>query len=496
MPTVKIDLSNLPLVTNEVYYPLYNNQDRYLVLMGGGSSGKSVFTAQKMIYRCLTESGHRFLALRKVKNTIRDSVFTELKKAIHSWGMQELFVIPAGVSGELYIRCVNGNEILFAGLDDVEKLKSIVGITSMWIEEASELTPEDFRQLDIRMRGQTANYKQIMLTFNPISISHWLKDEFFSGEPKPETTTLKTTYRDNRFLDAAAIRVLEGFRQTDPYYYTVYCLGEWGVLGQSVFNAEIVTNRLIELRDTYRAAPPTRYSLTSDLSAAGEPVKNTSRMTPDSAGCLTVYADPQPRHPYVIGADTAEGGIDFSVAHVIDNVTGQQVAVWRGHTDVDLFAYELYKLGSVYNSALIAPEVNFDSHVIRTLERLQYPRLYMRTDTDQIGGHIQRKFGFKTTSLTRPQVIGNLVQIVRDGIDCINDLDTLDEMLTFVRNDSGRPEAQPGKHDDCVMALAIAYSPFVREQQSMAAEIEPENKPVKLFDKLGIAKQEASWKTW
>ena len=494
MDKVSIDLSNLPHVTNSVYYPLYSNQSRYLVLMGGGSSGKSVFTAQKMIYRCLTETGHRFLALRKVKNTIRESVFTELKKVIHSWGMQRLFVIPAGVSGDLYIRCVNGNEILFAGLDDVEKLKSIVGITSMWIEEASELTPEDFRQLDIRMRGQTANYKQIIITFNPISITHWLKDEFFGSEPKEDCTTLRTTYKDNRFLDDAAIKVLEGFRQTDPYYYMVYCLGEWGIIGQSVFDAEKVTERLLYLRDIYKASPPMRGELEGTTDDRGDPVKGAPVFAESAAGRLLVYEPPQAGIPYVLSGDTAEGGLDYSVGDVINNITGEQVAVWRGHTDTDLFAKELFKLGMWYNQALIAIEVNHDSHPVKELQRLGYPRQYLREEEDTITHKLQRKYGFRTTTATRPPLIGNLVAIVRETPHLINDLMTLEEMLTFVRNEHGKPEAQAGKHDDTVMALAIAHR--AREQQSMAAEVEREDRPVKLLDKLGIGKQEKNWKTW
>ena len=54
--------------------------------------------------------------------------------------------------GDLRIAFPNGSEILFAGLDDVEKLKSIYDITGIWIEEASELLEADFNQLDIRLR--------------------------------------------------------------------------------------------------------------------------------------------------------------------------------------------------------------------------------------------------------------------------------------------------------------------------------------------------------
>lgn len=70
---------------------------------------------------------------------------------------------------DMRINFPNGSEILFSGLDDVEKLKSIYAITGIWIEEASELDEGDLNQLDIRLRGETRFYKQIILSFNPIS---------------------------------------------------------------------------------------------------------------------------------------------------------------------------------------------------------------------------------------------------------------------------------------------------------------------------------------
>ncbi|HOO13450.1 MAG TPA: phage terminase large subunit, partial [Bacillota bacterium] len=117
----------------------------------------------------------RFIVVRKVKETLRDSVFAELVNCITRWEMRELWKIPKGRNSELYLKCLNGSEILFFGLDDVEKLKSIQGITGIWVEEASELEPGDYKQLDIRLRGKTKFYKQMIITFNPIYKGHWLE---------------------------------------------------------------------------------------------------------------------------------------------------------------------------------------------------------------------------------------------------------------------------------------------------------------------------------
>ena len=120
-----------------------------------------------------------------------------------------------------------GNEILCAGMDDPEKIKSIAGITSVWCEEATELDELDFNQLELRVRGQTANYKQFIITFNPISEQHWLKRRFFDI-PDDEVYILHTTYRDNSFLDADYIHHLTERVKANPNLHKVYVLGEWG----------------------------------------------------------------------------------------------------------------------------------------------------------------------------------------------------------------------------------------------------------------------------
>jgi len=103
MAKPKLNFSYLPEITNDIYYPLYDNTDRYLVLWGGGSSGKSYFAAEKIIYRTLTEKGHKILCVRKVGKTIRESQFAELKRVCQAWGVSHLFRFPKVVTSELYI---------------------------------------------------------------------------------------------------------------------------------------------------------------------------------------------------------------------------------------------------------------------------------------------------------------------------------------------------------------------------------------------------------
>lgn len=342
----------------------------------------------------------------------------------------------------------------------MEKLKSIYNITGIWIEEASELEEQDFNQLDIRLRGETAYYKQIIISFNPVSALHWLKKRFFDT-PDERALTHRSTYRDNRFLDAEAIRTLEGFRDTDPYYYAVYCLGEWGVTGQTVFPARIVQERLSQL-----SIPGERGFFDYDYDDVRIQDPKWARA---EDGYITVYRPPEDGVPYVIGADTAGEGSDYFVAQVLDNRTGEQVAVLRrDHIDEDLFARQLYCLGIYYNTALIGPETNFSTYTVLELERLRYPRLYVRETEDSYTHRPKQAFGFRTDNKTRPAAIAGLVAFVRDHPELFHDRATLEEMLTFVRNEAGRPEAENGAHDDCILALAIAHR--IRGQQRTTRE--------------------------
>jgi phage terminase large subunit len=235
MPKVRIDLSRIYEAINTAFHWLLDDDHRIQVLIGGGAASKSYSVGQAKLYKHLTEKGHRTLVIRKVGKTLRHSVFDLLLGIISSWDMGDLFKVN---KTDMLITClVTGNQFIFSGLDDVEKLKSIYGVTDIWIEEASEITEADFMQLNLRMRGESLNKKQITFTLNPIYIGHWIKKRFFD-RVEPDCITHRSTYRDNEFLDSDSKKMLEGI--TDPYFKAVYVDGEWGVYGNVVFSNYII----------------------------------------------------------------------------------------------------------------------------------------------------------------------------------------------------------------------------------------------------------------
>ena len=189
-------------------------------------------------------------------------------------------------------------------------------------------------------------------------------------------------------------------------------------------------------------------------------------------GEIAIYDEPRAGYPYVIGGDTAGEGSDFFVGQVLDNTSGAQVAVLRQENGEGEFVRQLYCLGRHYNDALLGVEANFSTFPNAELERLGYRRLYVREALDTYTGRVRQSFGFRTDSVSRPRILSELVELAEHHMELIHDYDTLGEMLTFVRNEAGRAEAQEGKHDDCVMALAIAH--HIRSQQRATVEAPPE----------------------
>lgn len=248
------DLTELRKCTNEIFWPQYFIKDRYLINYGGAGSGKSHFIAQKYLVRIIIgikkKIAHKILVLRKTQPAARKSVFALFRYYNALWGLDSVCNTN---KSDMTLNYDGGSEILFGGFDDPEKIKSIEGLTSIWAEEATEFSRSDFRQMDLRIRGNLPTYPQICISFNPIECE-WLQKEFFEYGPdtkdiskkaerykrfektikvgskiiKLNGTMLLTTYKDNKFLDEQYKAVLEGLKEQDESYYQIYTLGLWG----------------------------------------------------------------------------------------------------------------------------------------------------------------------------------------------------------------------------------------------------------------------------
>lgn len=264
--------------------------------------------------------------------------------------------------------------------------------------------------------------------------------------------------------------------------------------GECIFNTEALQIRRENIQGLKYKLGYFKYNKTVD--AEENIILSNIEFVEDNTGCIKIINEPDNTIPYVIGGDTAGEGSDSYTLQVIDNTTLKQVAVLKQtKTDDDLYAEQAYCLGLMYNTALIGLEVNFSGYPTKHLQKLNYPRMYYREMFDEIDQRKVFKYGFKTTSQTRPQIISELTKILREDISVLQDEGTIDECLTFVKTENGKAEAIAGKHDDLVMALAIAYG--IRHQQETFKQKE-EKKEVKLPFALQTEddKETIDWGEW
>ena len=172
---------NISVAINPAYMPYLNKPQFMQIFYGGSSSGKSFFICQKIILDNL--DGCNWLVCRNVARTIRKSVYNEICKAISRMGLREYFKVNA--SDMVITNLLNGKQILFAGLDDPEKVKSITPadgvLERVFVEEATEVKREAILQLKKRLRGRSPKSKHILLAFNPILKTHFIYKDYFGG---------------------------------------------------------------------------------------------------------------------------------------------------------------------------------------------------------------------------------------------------------------------------------------------------------------------------
>ena len=185
--------------------------------------------------------------------------------------------------------------------------------------------------------------------------------------------------------------------------------------------------------------------------------------TETEKGGVRIWQEPEEGVPYVLGGDTAGEGSDCFTAFVIDNRTGRQVAELQQRQSEILYARQIYCLGRYYNDALAAVEVNFSTYPERKLEEWEYPNLYQRERFDTYANTMVKAYGWETSGKTRPQALAQLHTVMEESPELVVSQWTLGEMVVFVYDAHGKPQAAVGEHDDLVMAAAITHT--ARTQQ-------------------------------
>lgn len=247
--------------------------------------------------------------------------------------------------------------------------------------------------------------------------------------------------------------------------------------GTPIFNNSKVNARIEVLRKKYKIEPPKKghFIFEWDDPDKEDRIKEKSiKFVEDPNGFITIYEPPIGGYPYVLAGDTKGESInsDMFAGTVINNVTGNRAAVLHGQwASSKPYTWQMYCLGHYYNLALIGIEMNFNTGPIEELERLHYPRQYMRKRYDDVSGDYKNAHGWKTDGNTRPLIIDKEVHLINKNTGLFNDITMLNECITFIRKD-GRPDAMSGKHDDVLFSDMIANE--IRRHQTFEAEVEKE----------------------
>jgi phage terminase large subunit len=282
--TVDIPKYTIPKESfNKAFLPYLRSNARTEIFYGGGGSGKSYFLAQRDLLEIMGKKNNNILIMRKVAASNHNSTFADFKNVLNNWdndfrkqdekegryrsnSLSSYFKINNSKGDERIVFIPTGNEILFGGCKDESELEKIKGIratngpiTKIRCEEFTEFTQRDYYQLaTVRMRGETTERKRFTASMNPIYITHWIKTELMDKASKdtliyehentnvkaiidnPNLVILKTTHEDNKFYGEEERKELLKFKDIDKYYYDVYVLGNWGVLGNIVFSNYII----------------------------------------------------------------------------------------------------------------------------------------------------------------------------------------------------------------------------------------------------------------
>jgi phage terminase large subunit len=237
---------NIKDIISPSFWNIFNSKKPYIILEGGRGSTKTSMCSLKLVYHCLSEEKCSAIVLRKYQNTLRNSVFKEIKKASSRLGLIENKDYIANVS-PMKITFYNGNSIYFAGTDDIEKLKGFIDETRpikiLWIEEASEFEDEDdFQQTIATFSRGNNDYFIAIFSFNPPKNKYSFINEWEEKmKTRKDVLVSHTDYRTvpSDWLGKMFIDEAERLKKYDEKRYRWIYLGEVIGIEGLIYNPDL-----------------------------------------------------------------------------------------------------------------------------------------------------------------------------------------------------------------------------------------------------------------
>lgn len=231
-------------VNDHFYDYIFNWDKRFYMVVGSYGSSKSYNTALKLILKAVQEPNRKILVTRQVYRTLKESCYDLLKEIIYTLGLEKVCSFK---TSPLSIEFNNGSRFIFVGLDDTAKLKSIHGVSIIWIEETVECSYAAFKELNGRLRTLDQSMHIVMST-NPVSTESWVYKHFFLDKQIADETLYDerilevddtyyhhSTVDDNVYVPESYVKQLDELKIHDPDLYRIARLGKFGQLGVKVY---------------------------------------------------------------------------------------------------------------------------------------------------------------------------------------------------------------------------------------------------------------------
>ena len=233
---------NLNPLLNHRHTDFFQSRDRELVDYGGAGAGKTYSIADKLLLHSIINSDRdtRVIVARRTLTSLRKTALYVLQKRAQDFGLKMT------VNKNDWEAQVNRMLFIMTGMntqEDVQKVKSQTDIDFIWVNEATEIREDDYKQLMLRLRGPQLggkyDYRQMIIDFNPIGKTSWVYERFFQKNIG-NARKLRYTVLDNPWAEPEYVEQLEATEHDDPNFYKIYFLGEWGELEGVIFDWPII----------------------------------------------------------------------------------------------------------------------------------------------------------------------------------------------------------------------------------------------------------------
>lgn len=290
---------------------------RHRVLYGGRASSKSweyAGMAGMLAQQCQV----RFLCVRRFQNKIKESVYTLIKEQINNLGLPGFTVRATDILHN------NGSEFVFYGIErNTDEIKSFEGADILWIEEAHNLTKEQWRILEPTIRKEGS---EVWISFNPRLVTDFIYQYFILNTPS-DSRVRKINYTENPFLSNTALEAIERLKNEDYEEYEHVYLGE----PLSEDSSSVIKRAWV------RACIDAHEKLEADISGAR-----------------------------CVGYDVADSGEDKNAVAIFDGAICKDVEEWRAPED-ELRESALRAWAHVGNGRMIYDCIGVGAHVGSTL---------------------------------------------------------------------------------------------------------------------------------